>query len=110
MNLTFISLWEKSSHANLGVLYISSYLKKYSDSVDNIRYIDQEKFSINDLKKTKPDVVGLASVTPNFINVKKAAEQIKKELGVPIIVGGPHVTSLPQSLPDYMNIGIMGEG
>ena len=37
-------------------------------------------------------------------------KKVKQELSIPIIMGGPHITSLPHQLPEYADIGVIGEG
>jgi len=57
----------------------------------------------------RPDLVIIWSTTPSFGQVDRVAEVIKQNLEVPIILAGPHISHLPQSLPTHVDIGLLGE-
>lgn len=57
-----------------------------------------------------PDIVGISSVTQNFDIAESIAKKIKKELDVPIIVGGKHISALPSTLSKTFSIAVIGEG
>jgi radical SAM superfamily enzyme YgiQ (UPF0313 family) len=57
----------------------------------------------------RPDLVLLWSTTHCFGQVPAAAQMIKQNLEVPIILAGPHISHLPQSLPADVDIAILGE-
>ena len=59
-----------------------------------------------------PKYVCITTLTPRYPTVVRMAEQIKRLApAVTIIVGGPHVTGLPQNaLYDPISYGIIGEG
>ena len=44
----------------------------------------------------RPDLVGFTSMTTSHHSVEQAARPLKAELGVPLVVGGPHATTLPE--------------
>ncbi|HPT65909.1 MAG TPA: radical SAM protein [Candidatus Woesebacteria bacterium] len=103
----------------LGLLYLASYINKNS-SIFKAKIIDigQEKKPLDDLikaiKKTKPYVIGITSMTPQLQGATELAKQLKKHLKeIPIFLGGPHVSADPDfinrhsSLFDY---AITGEG
>ncbi len=99
----------------LGVAYLSSYLKKGGQTVQLIDAA-AEKFAIprliSEVKSFHPDIIGILAVTPSYIRTSKVAQKLKEEIGVPIIIGGAHVTSLPyETLGDpVFDYGVMGEG
>ncbi len=99
---------------NLGLAYISSYLKKNSShTVDliDLRDISGWEHYKNELKMRAPDVVGIYCNTVNFENSVKSA-QIAKKLGMTVVMGGPHATIDPESLlkTGFINTVIIGEG
>lgn len=57
----------------------------------------------------KPDIVGISSVTQNY-NFAKEYAKIAKEKNISVIMGGVHISMLPESLTSDMDIGIIGEG
>jgi radical SAM superfamily enzyme YgiQ (UPF0313 family) len=61
------------------------------------------------LKSFRPDVLAVSSVTPNYdyaIHHARAA----KQRGIPVIIGGMHISSLPETLTKDMDVGCIGEG
>lgn len=56
------------------------------------------------------DLVGISSMTPSYSKAIKLAKQIKKECNIPIIIGGTHISLVPESLTREFSIGIIGEG
>lgn len=65
---------------------------------------------LDELISWKPDIAGISSATENFTDAQNSARRIREELGVPIWIGGSHITSLPHTLPDCFDIGIVSEG
>ena len=90
----------------LGLLYIASYLEKYLGLNDFVLETDD----VSRLIKKKPDIVGISSLSVYFGNAIEAAKQIKNELDIPVIIGGPHISILPHTLPEVFDIGVRGEG
>lgn len=60
----------------------------------------------------KPDIVALTSMTTSYHYVEQLAARSKAALSVPVIIGGPHATSLPDGTLANPNIDflIFGEG
>lgn len=89
----------------LGLGYIASYLQRYYGNLDIKITSDLEE-----IIRFKPDIIGITGYTQSFQIVKKMSKQLKNELDVPILIGGHHITTVPNCLPDSCDIGIMGEG
>jgi len=103
---------ELSCSAGMGTLYLASYLSKYG-GYDDVKVVQCGKIDALTLvlAKFKPDIVGVSSVTQNFNLAQDICRQVKLTLpGVPVIVGGVHISTLPQSLTPDMDIGVIGEG
>ncbi|MDD5492143.1 MAG: radical SAM protein [bacterium] len=100
----------------LGLGYIASYVRQAGHTV---RLFDPEPSQIplenvlDQLAEYSPDIVGITSVTSNFMLARQIAIDVKKRLGCRVIMGGPHVNALPkstlQSTP-AIDAVIMGEG
>ncbi len=58
----------------------------------------------------QPDVVCISAVTQNFNRAKAYARAIKSSYQIPVIVGGIHITELPENLTTHMDVGVIGEG
>ncbi|MFA5357283.1 MAG: radical SAM protein, partial [Candidatus Omnitrophota bacterium] len=55
------------------------------------------------------DIVGITCVTQNY-NIAKGHAKAAKSFGIPVIIGGIHISALPSSLTDDMDLGVIGEG
>ena len=60
----------------------------------------------------KPDVIAFTSMTTSYQSVEESAVLLKEALGVPIIIGGPHATTLPELTLQNPHIDFLvyGEG
>lgn len=100
----------------LGLLYIGASLEGRGHKV---QILDDtiELFSKNQLVKklvaAKPMLVGFSVTCLNVKNFREIAEAFKRECPqVPVVVGGPHVTLLPEAfiaLP-FVDYVVKGEG
>ena len=88
----------------LGLGYIKSYLHIKVPAIEITVYDN-----IDQLIQDKPDCIGISASTENYSIALHYVEEIKKHLDCPIIVGGVHVSLLPESLPAGC-IGCIGEG
>lgn len=108
--------WYKKKPA-LGISYLSSYLTK--NKINN-KLFDAYYFSwskektVEEVNKYKPDIIGISSMTHEIITAHNLATLFQKEMpGIPIVIGGCHVTALPaQTLEEFPNFtyGVYGEG
>lgn len=89
----------------LGLSYIAGYLKVF---YPDLKIHILENFS--ELALIKPDIVGISSVSPAFSGATRLAIMIKEEFDIPVILGGPHISTLPGSLPAVFDAGVIGEG
>lgn len=60
----------------------------------------------------KPDLIAITSMTTSYHYVEQLVERLKDGLGAPIVIGGPHATSLPDATLANPNIDylVYGEG
>jgi len=101
----------------LGLAYIAAVLEKNGHDVKvldaAVHEIDYKLARVL-IKRTSPDAVAIASFTPTFNYAVEYANIVKGiDPDIPTIVGGPHVTFLPEkSLRDGKSIDfvIRGEG
>lgn len=91
--------------ANLAPLYLASYLKKQGLPLE-VHIKDR----LEDLEAIQPEVLGISSVTENFEFAKAIASRAKRSWNPITILGGVHITALPQNLPTDVDIGVIGEG
>ena len=105
--MTHMSTEAMSGQPPLGIGYIASYLRKYSNI--NVSIIDREKNILDAIKRENPDVFGISSVTYEYANALQLAKQIKERFDIPVIVGGNHITIMPKSITSDFNVGVLGE-
>ena len=113
----------------LGVQHISAVLKEsghqprlfldpqlFNDSHCSIKALsakfDYKKEIIDQLKEYRPGLIGFSVVTDFYRRACDLAEEIKKEIDVPIIFGGVHPSLVPERVikNDFVDIVCVGEG
>ncbi|MBU1996948.1 MAG: B12-binding domain-containing radical SAM protein, partial [Candidatus Omnitrophica bacterium] len=109
MKIAFISDWDQ----DIGLQYLTAVLKQgghevkiladprlFDDLYISIRtlhkYFDFKNEIINEIKSYKPDLVGFSATTNSYHWACELAESIKKNINVPIIIGGTHSTLVPE--------------
>lgn len=98
----------ESRYPSLGLGYLSSSLKlKLGPQNITTKIIDQNLEA--EIKNFQPDLVGMRAVSQNYQRVMVAARLTKKQ-GLPVVIGGIHITSLPQTLTKEMDAAVLGEG
>ncbi len=110
VRLTLANVWGKSIYPSLGLGYVASYLQKYGFFSDISIVECGQNIALEKIRATNPDIVGFGSTTPGFFGNVSVAKELKKELDVFTVIGGTHITSLPQTLPRAFDFGILGEG
>jgi len=96
----------------LNLLSLGSYLvaNKILDQ-RNIKIINSNKpNTLERVLQFKPDIIGMSVVTPAFPNAIKLAKFFKKHLSALLVIGGHHITGIPQLFSEPFDIGVMGEG
>ena len=91
-----------SSVPPLGLLYIASYINKYSNKF-SVKVIDVpvEKLTIEEILKIvnrfKPLAIGISSMTPQLQGAVELATYLKKKCSAKfkIFLGGPHISADP---------------
>jgi anaerobic magnesium-protoporphyrin IX monomethyl ester cyclase len=99
----------------LGLAYLAAVLEKEGGNVsitDGSRGLSLAEV-IDELRGYGPDIVGITCTTPTFLDAIGLAEAVRQTFPKAIIVlGGPHVTAIPQEamLEGVFDIGVIGEG
>jgi len=100
----------ETTYNGLGTSYIASYIRKYGGFQDIIITENGQNLRSKLIRKVNPDIVGISSVTQNFNITQEIAKRIKNESDIPVIIGGQHITALPNNLTENMDVAILGEG
>jgi anaerobic magnesium-protoporphyrin IX monomethyl ester cyclase len=88
----------------LGLAYLKSYTGAELPSVD-VRIFQH----MDALIESRPDCVGIGSTTQDFAVAQQYVRRAHEEIGCPVLLGGVHISLLPETLP-YGAIGCIGEG
>lgn len=94
----------------LGLCYIAAVLEK--DGID-VKIIDMnvQKIDLEDKLSWAPDIVGITATTPLVKEAWRIAKIIKKRENIPVVLGGPHPSALPEeSLENGADIIVRNEG
>jgi len=92
----------------LGLAYLASSLRNhFGQNAFEFKIVDRDVK--NEMEGFRPDVVGITSVSQNYQRATNYARQahVRK---IPVIMGGIHVSSLPESLSGYVDVVVIGEG
>jgi anaerobic magnesium-protoporphyrin IX monomethyl ester cyclase len=92
-------------YAALGLGYVAASVRA---NLPDVKVVIKER--LEDVIKSRPDVVGISSPTENYSVAVEYAKKIKEALGVPVVIGGVHISILPQSLDEHIDVGVVGEG
>jgi radical SAM superfamily enzyme YgiQ (UPF0313 family) len=91
----------------LGNGYLAAYLVQQNIVTEDEILIAE---NIEEVLAFKPDILGISSVSQVINDAKRCALTCKEELGSLTILGGYHISGLPNKLPDEFDIGVIGEG
>jgi radical SAM superfamily enzyme YgiQ (UPF0313 family) len=118
-NLQKAGLWKKQGviRCPLNLALLASFIRErggYDCSIVDfeIAEVSSPKEMAEMVLEASPEYVCITTLTPRYPTVVRMAEEIRRlAQEVVIIVGGPHVTGLPQrALYDPISYGIIGEG
>lgn len=108
--------WYKK-RPSLGISYLSAFLTKHKiiNRIFDAYYLSwSEDDTVRQVAKFKPDLIGISSMTHEIVTAHHLAGLLRKKFpNTPIVVGGCHVTALPEeTLNEFPNFtyGIFGEG
>jgi anaerobic magnesium-protoporphyrin IX monomethyl ester cyclase len=91
----------------LGHLYVASYLRLKRPQ--HKLFVYDRLPTINEVLSIKPDIACFGPLSIHIPKTLALCKEIKECLGIPIVLGGGHV-SLDQKLIDYCDIVVIGEG
>lgn len=95
----------------IGFANISAYLKHHGHQVD-LLLLSHSKDCYKEIEEFKPDLIGFSAFTGMHKSVFRTAGTMKRRLGVPVIIGGPHPTFYPECIDEYPDIDLIccGDG
>lgn len=90
---------------SLGLAYISSFLKQELEGIEVEIFLTPQA-----ILKFSPDLVGISAYSETLPMAEAYAREIKAKLDIPVVLGGPHITSAPEDMPSIFDVGVVGEG
>ena len=98
----------ENRYPGLGLAYLVSSARKALPEA-NIEFRISDRDIIKTINDYRPDLVGITSVSQNFTIARRYAD-FCAGLGIPVIMGGIHISSLPECLPASATAGCRQEG
>lgn len=98
----------ESRYPPLWPAYLAAYAEKHIGS-ENLSFRLLAGDLAQELDRFRPDIVAIGSASQNFPFALQSAGLAKKK-GAVVVVGGPHISALPQCLSQDMDVGCIGEG
>jgi radical SAM superfamily enzyme YgiQ (UPF0313 family) len=91
----------------LGISYLASFLvSRGIVETDNLRIVDD----IEEVIAFQPDIVGVSSVSQVISDARNFAHRCREATGSFTVLGGYHISTVPQRLPYEFDVGVIGEG
>jgi len=108
---------ERGYNPPLGLMYIAAYIEKNTEHIVDILDTEVDEIGYDrlehEIKKRRPDVVGITTMTFTLIDAILTAKIVKGIDGdIKVIFGGPHVNIYPRETIGIPEIDflVMGEG
>ncbi|MBN1897363.1 MAG: B12-binding domain-containing radical SAM protein [Spirochaetes bacterium] len=92
----------------LGSLILGSIMKKLNWDVEVI-IEENDPIDLDTIRSQSVDLVGISTITSTAPRAYTIADHIR-EMGIPVIMGGPHVSFLPDEALEHADFVIRGEG
>lgn len=102
-----VSLKKGDNCPPIGLVNLGSYLKKNGVEAE---ILDANYGNIMERLPDGFDLIGISAMSPHYAEAIRVAKRIKKQVDIPVILGGVHITTLPESLDSCFDGAILGEG
>lgn len=110
IKIAYITLQFVADAPPLGLASMATYFKRYGD-FQNQKVIDvADKYRVSETLKYNPDIVFISANTMHYPKAIAFANKIKAKQNIPIIIGGVHISTFPQSFDPIFEVGCIGEG
>jgi len=94
----------------LGLGYVVSYINRYYTGVEFDTVFDREDI-VGQIREFKPDLIGFTALTYKYKVAFETAKRVKEKFPyIPLYIGGTHISLFPYALPEYIDVGVIGEG
>jgi radical SAM superfamily enzyme YgiQ (UPF0313 family) len=105
-----------ASNFPLGIACLAAYVREHGHQpflFDPEAYAYSGQRLHQEIRRVAPDAIGISCVTATFLTAKKMAQKLKEQFDVPIIIGGPHTSAVPDLAIEHdpeFDIVVFGEG
>lgn len=105
-----------NSYPPLGLGYLAAVMEREGHEVAIYDLgLDPEREMARDVAEVvafEPNLIGVTAMTNNYHSAEQLIALLKKQIGCPIVLGGPHATLFPQRLvaDPHIDYVIYGEG
>jgi len=98
----------------LGLAYIAGSLRQAGHRIHvldmTVGDSSEDRF-LRAVETIQPEWIGFTAVTPNVRSAYRLCRTLKSHKKLPVVMGGPHVTSLPEeALCEGIDVVVRGEG
>lgn len=104
----------RTGQPHVGVAYLAGSLLKngHDVKVADLRVEPDEVVLYRNIRKFKPDLLGVTCVSLGYLNTYKLITRLKKKFKIPIIIGGPHVATFREKVlkESDADMAAIGEG
>src|SRR5579862_4413515 len=110
MKIALVSVRKFDPCFPISLLCLHAYLKQRQPH-HTIEIVDAAfEDPLNRILKGRYDLIGIGAMTGDYETATRLAKAIREQRPVPIILGGTHISKLPESFRDCFDVGVMGEG
>ncbi len=88
--------------------YLTAYIEKHLGK-DKFEFRFVSDKLEDELESFKPHILGIGATSMSYNIVKRYASMARRK-GISVLVGGIHISYLPETLTEDMEIGCIGEG
>jgi radical SAM superfamily enzyme YgiQ (UPF0313 family) len=101
-----LHIFSKFQIPRLGSFILGTMMKNRGWDVE-IQVEELHALSFEDIRKA--DLVGISTITPTAPRAYAIADRVRS-MGIPVIMGGPHVSFLPDEAMEHSDYVVRGEG
>ncbi|MGA2191991.1 MAG: radical SAM protein, partial [Nitrospirota bacterium] len=97
----------ESRYPSLGMGYLVSSVRKALPG-EKLEFLIKDKDVHAAAARFKPHLAGISSVSQNFGIAREYAQYFVSK-GIPVLIGGVHISALPECLPEGVTAACLGE-
>jgi radical SAM superfamily enzyme YgiQ (UPF0313 family) len=108
--ISFIKIfcdWDKRKYSHS--ITFDFLRKSIEDSNISDKVETKVCFTLKEIREYKPNLVVVCTATESFMATKRFIKELKSRYICTVLVGGTHITALPETLPENC-YGFIGEG